>query len=285
MLRADSPILIIYNNYKLFNFPEMKNEDTEHIMHDSHIKKEITFRWDNYADNYDSFISHGILTEEERKLWVTAFLHVLPPNTENLNILDVGCGTGAIGFIFAEMGHTVTCLDLSERMMDIGRQKAADRGINVRFVSGDAENPPFSDNEFDIVISRHLLWTLPHPADSLLSWKRIVKPGGKVLAIAGVWDDGTKKSQVIKSISGCLGKIIDSSKSESLTYSSELQRQLPHIGGISEENARSYFVSAGFNEIRIYNLIHIRENQKKRLPWYQRMNPLGTYYLISGTKS
>ena len=209
-------------------------------MDDHQVKKEIATRWDTYAESYDSFVSHGIQTEEEKGLWVTAFSHVLPLQPSHLKILDVGCGTGAIGFIFAEMGHTVTGLDLSEQMMEIGRQKATDRGIEIRFVSGDAEHPPFPDNEFDIVVSRHLLWTLPHPDGSLLSWKRILKTGGKVLVIGGVWNDGTKKSHVMGFISSTLGNIIHPSGTERLTYSSELQSHLPHIGGISETEATGF---------------------------------------------
>lgn len=253
-------------------------------MHDVRIKEEIACSWNTYAETYDSFVSHGIQTEEEKNLWIDAFLKVIPQRTEKLMVLDAGCGTGAIGLIFAEMGHITSGLDLSEKMMEVGRRNAANRGLTMNFVFGDAEKPPFPGNEFDIVISRHLLWTLPDPAKALLSWKRILKPGGKVMVIAGVWSDVKLKTRFLKTLSETLGNLLDPSHAEVLTYSSELQEQLPHIGGISEEKARTSFLNAGFEEIRVDNLIHIRENQKKRLPWYQKINPHGTYYLISRTK-
>lgn len=262
----------------------MKNDIVERHMHDNRVKNEIVCNWDTCAETYDSYVSHGVQTDVEKKFWVDAFLKVIPQEMKDLTVLDAGCGTGAIGLIFAEMGCSVTGIDLSEKMMETGRKKARKRGLTMNFISGDAEYPPFLSNEFDIVISRHLLWTLPHPIEALRSWKRILKSGGKSLVIAGVWDDGTLKTHILKSMSATLGKIFDPAHVEKLAYSSELQQQLPHIGGISEENARSLFEQAGFQNITIDDLLHIRENQKKRSLWYQKMNPQGTYYLISGTK-
>ena len=262
----------------------MKNDILDRQMHDNRIKNEIACRWDTYAETYDSFVSHGVQTEEEKKLWVDAFLKAIDQDMKNLTVLDVGCGTGAIGLIFAEMGCSVTGIDLSEKMMETGRQKAGERGLAMKFISGDAEYPPFPGNEFDIVLSRHLLWTLPHPIEALRSWRRILKPGGKSLVIAGVWDDGTLKTRILKSMSTTLGMIFDPVHVEKLTYSSELRQHLPHLGGISEEDARYLFEQAGFQNIRVYDLRNIRENQKKRSLWFEELTPLGTYYLISGTK-
>ncbi|MDD1723781.1 MAG: class I SAM-dependent methyltransferase, partial [Methanospirillum sp.] len=186
-------------------------------MHDTRIKGEISGVWDTYADTYDSFVSHGIQTEEEKKLWINVFLKNLPRDKEILTVLDVGCGTGAIGLILAEMGHNVTGLDLSEKMMEEGRQKAVIRRCTMRFLPGDVEDPPFPDNEFDVVISRHLLWTLPHPVKALTAWKRIIRPGGRVMVIAGIWNDGTLKTRILKRSSELPGRIFDPTGCESLT--------------------------------------------------------------------
>ena len=83
----------------------------------------------------------------------------------------------------------MTGLDLSEKMMDEGRKKTKERALSMTFLHGDAENPPFPDNHFDVVINRHLLWTLPNPETALKSWKRIIKPGGRVIIIDGLWND------------------------------------------------------------------------------------------------
>lgn len=254
-------------------------------MDDTLIKSEITTRWDNNAKTYDSFISHGVKTGDEKNLWMQAFLTVIPRTEKPLQVLDVGCGTGAMGLIFAEMGHQVTGIDLSENMMEQGRRKASERGLTMEFLSGDAENPPFPEDHFDVVVNRHLLWTLPHPKEALSAWKRVIKPGGQVLVIDGVWDDGTWITGFRRIVSQVAGEIFDPKSNEKIDYSVQVQNELPHIGGVGENLAKGYFLEAGFDGIKIENLIHIRNNQHKRLPWYQKIRSTGTYYLISGTKS
>lgn len=253
-------------------------------MDDLQIKTEISNRWNNSAETYDTFVSHGIQTDEEKQLWMNAFSKTLPSIEKSLRVLDVGCGTGAMGLIFAEMGHEVTGIDLSENMMDLGRLKASERNLSMNFLSGDAENPPFPENYFDVVINRHLLWTLPHPKKALSAWREVIRPGGRVIVIDGVWNDGSFGSNLRRNISQKLGQIFDPEKTEILDYSLQLQSTLPHLSGVSEEKAKTYFTEAGLDNLFVENLIHIRINQHLRVPWYQKFKPMGTYYLISGTK-
>jgi ubiquinone/menaquinone biosynthesis C-methylase UbiE len=253
-------------------------------MDDRQIKSEISEIWNTGAETYDTFVSHGIQTDEERELWIAAVSKCLPPGKGPFRVLDVGCGTGAMGLIFAGMGHRVTGIDLSERMLEQGRRKAAERNLSVTFLSGDAEDPPFPEDSFDLVVNRHLLWTLPHPERALRSWRRIVRPGGRVIVISGLWDDGGFASQLRRAISQYFGRILDPKKIETLDYSAELQTTLPYMGGISEKRARTLFAEAGFDATCSEDLVHIRRDQRSRLAWHQRIKPLGTYYLISGTK-
>ena len=60
-----------------------------------------------------------------------------------LEVLDVGCGTGEIGLLFAEPGHHVTGLDLSEKMLAKAREKTSKKMYDSTFKKGDAEDPPF----------------------------------------------------------------------------------------------------------------------------------------------
>jgi ubiquinone/menaquinone biosynthesis C-methylase UbiE len=253
-------------------------------MDDQQIKSEISGIWNTSAETYDTFVSHGIQTDEERDLWIAAVSKYIPPGEGPVRVLDVGCGTGAMGLLFSEMGHQVTGIDLSERMMEQGRRKAAERGLSMTFLSGDAEDPPFPEDHFDLVVNRHLLWTLPHPERALRSWRRIVRPGGRVLVISGLWNDGGFTSQLRRAVSQYLGRILDPKKTETLDYSADLQTILPYMGGVSEEGARVLFAEAGFDAIFSDDLIQIRRDQRSRLAWHQKIKPLGTYYLISGAK-
>ncbi len=253
------------------------------MMDDNTIKSEIAESWNQESAFYDTHVSHGVQTAEEKTLWTAAFLSVLPAG-EQLRILDVGCGTGAMGLILAEMGHTVTGIDLSEGMMAVGRQKAEAAGLSMTFETGDAENPPFAAETFDVVINRHLLWTLPHPDAALSAWYRVLKPEGVVMIVDGVWNDGKRISRMRRDLSAGLSRLIESHPHAEKGYSSDLQNSLPNNGGVSEDAARRYLEQAGFLRITAQNLAAIRKNQRKRLNWYQKINPVSTYYLISGTK-
>ena len=53
----------------------------------------------------------------------------------------------------------------------------------AQFVFGDAEEPPFQPETFDVVSSRHLLFNLPHPGLAVRRWVRLLKPGGRMILI------------------------------------------------------------------------------------------------------
>lgn len=252
------------------------------MMDDTTIKSGIAQTWNEESSFYDTHVSHGVQTVEEKKLWMDAFASVLP--THPLHILDVGCGTGAMGLILAEMGHTVTGIDLSEGMIAIGRKKAEAAGLPMKFLEGDAENPPFVDETFDAVVNRHLLWTLPHPDTALAGWYRALKPEGVVMVIDGVWDDGGVVTAIRRKTSGTLARILEPHPHGEKGYDEEVRRALPNKGGVPEEKTRAYLTAAGFTEISVANLVSIRNNQRLRMKWYQKINPANPYYLISGTK-
>ncbi len=159
-------------------------------------KEIIKQNWDNSSLNYDQCPGHGIQSEKEKNAWKSILTQAVGNDT--LNVIDVGCGTGVISLLLSEMGHNVTGIDLSEGMLTKAKEKASGLHLTVDFTIGDAENPLFSDESFDIVINRHLLWTLPHPEKAIKEWKRILKPGGKVIIIDGNWGDYNRLHMKIK---------------------------------------------------------------------------------------
>src|SRR5665647_1174042 len=153
---------------------------------DKQIKLDIANIWDISAETYDDKEGHGIHSEIEREAWKTLFKSMLPSG--RLDVLEVGCGTGEIGLLFAEMGHHVTGLDLSDKMLSKATEKTSKKMFDSTFKKGDAENPPFEAGTFDVVVSRHLLWTLPHPDDAVMNWKKLLKKGGALIVIDGLWN-------------------------------------------------------------------------------------------------
>lgn len=252
-------------------------------MDDSTIKSKISRTWDEKSGYYDYHVSHGIQTDEEKNLWKKAFLSALPGG-QDLRILDVGCGTGAVGLILSEMGYAVTGIDLSEGMMQVGEEKAAKQNLSMVFQAGDAEYPPFEPESFDVIVNRHLLWTLPHPETALANWYGVLKPGGTVMVIDGVWDDGKLGTRVMRGISNTLARLLEPHPHGEKGYSPDVRELLPNLGGVAEDVARQYLADAGFTQITVLDLMHIREDQRRRMPWYQKITTNWSYYLVSGRK-
>jgi len=252
-------------------------------MDDSTLKERIMTRWDRGSWHYDSHVAHGIKTTEEKQLWIDAFSAVLPDR--RLTVLDAGCGTGAMGLILSEMGHTVTGLDLSEKMMEIAREKADANGLSMTFVRGDAESLSFVDDTFDVVVNRHLLWTLPHPKQALSEWKRVVRPGGMVVVVDGRWDDGRPVTKFRRALGLKLEQLfIPQLRNAVCGYDEKVQAALPNMGGVAEDRALQYFADASFSNIEIYDLSTIRRNQRRQLRWYQKVSPITSYYMVTGVK-
>jgi len=107
-------------------------------------------------------------------------------------VLDVGCGTGFLALLAAEAGHRASGVDMADAMLAQARAKAAARKLAVAFLRADAEAPPFAEHSFDLIVERHVIWTLPDPTRALRSWRTLLRPGGRVALIEGDWDMAPK---------------------------------------------------------------------------------------------
>ncbi|WP_342323694.1 methyltransferase domain-containing protein [Kosakonia sp. BYX6] len=98
------------------------------------------------------------------------------------SVLDLGCGAGHASFVAAGVVREVTAYDLSEKMLAVVRQAASDRQLNnISTVHGAAEKLPFTDDTFDVVISRYSAHHWHDVALALREVKRVLKPGGKFI--------------------------------------------------------------------------------------------------------
>ncbi len=100
-------------------------------------------------------------------------------------VLDLGCGTGSLSLLAAEQGHRVTGVDASWAMVERARAKLAGRDAVV--LHGEAGAPPVGEQRFDVVLVRHVLWTLPGPDRVLRHWRDLLRPGGRFVLVEGVW--------------------------------------------------------------------------------------------------
>lgn len=250
------------------------------VMNNMEIKEAVRKSWDCSSETYDQSPGHMIGTQAEKDAWKRELSQGLPQSPQW--VLDVGCGTGAMGLLFAEMGHRVTGIDLSEAMMAKARQKADAQHLSVDLRTGDAEHLSFSEGVFDVVVNRHLLWTLPHPEVALKEWHRVLKNGGTVIIIDGIWKDKSFSTRAKRMLSDGLARIFDHSHHSQ--YDKELRSQLPYDGGMPKETMISYLGRTGFGGIEFRDLMYIREMQKSQQPWYRRFAPGKTYYILTATK-
>jgi demethylmenaquinone methyltransferase/2-methoxy-6-polyprenyl-1,4-benzoquinol methylase len=97
-------------------------------------------------------------------------------------VLDVGCGTGFATEGILRRTDDVHGLDQSVHQMQKAFAKFGKRD-RVAFYRGDAERLPFADDAFDVVWSSGSIEYWPNPVDALVEFRRVCKPGGKVLVV------------------------------------------------------------------------------------------------------
>jgi demethylmenaquinone methyltransferase/2-methoxy-6-polyprenyl-1,4-benzoquinol methylase len=101
--------------------------------------------------------------------------------------LDVCCGTGDIALALARGGTEVTGLDFSQAMLEIAEtrrlKKPQSAVANPKFMQGDAQQLPFSDNSFDAVTIGYGLRNLSSCEAGLREMLRVARPGGRLVVL------------------------------------------------------------------------------------------------------
>jgi ubiquinone/menaquinone biosynthesis C-methylase UbiE len=249
---------------------------------DKQMKLNIADVWDISSETYDVKEGHGVQSEIEREAWKTLFKSLLPSG--KLEVLDVGCGTGEIGLLFAELGHHVTGLDLSEKMLAKAREKTSQKMFDNTFKKGDAEDPPFDAGTFDVVVTRHLLWTLPHPDTAVKNWKKVLKKEGVLIVIDGLYNGGLIERKTRQFIGDFLTLLFERRYTRRRQYSNEIKNELPNPYGVPPEKTFEYFRKAGFKNIKDLDLKEITKIQMKTMPFRKRIVFSPQSHLIYGEK-
>jgi ubiquinone/menaquinone biosynthesis C-methylase UbiE len=153
------------------------------------VKQQVAAHWNRRAAGFDDDFGHSIRTPAERAAW-DRILDLVLPGAPALDALDVGSGTGFLAFELAARGHRVVGVDFALAMIAEARRKAAASGVRIEFEEADAERLPFAAGSFDLLMSRHLLWTLPHPEAAIDEWIRVLRPGGRLVVIDSQFTGG-----------------------------------------------------------------------------------------------
>ena len=214
------------------------------------VKQQVAAHWNRRAPSFDDDFGHSIRTRAERVAWDRILDLVLAGRGPG-DALDVGCGTGFLTFELIGRGHRVTGVDFAPAMIAEARRKAAERSVTVRFEEADAEQLPFEPARFDLVISRHLLWTRPHPEAAVDEWMRVLRPGGRLTVVDGQFDAGVL--------------VAPASSARASTEYAAIGDQLPFLGGRSREEIVALLEAHGLTHVGSDPLLDLVEAQAQRM--------------------
>ncbi|MDH5324027.1 MAG: class I SAM-dependent methyltransferase [Gammaproteobacteria bacterium] len=140
--------------------------------------KQVVEFFDALADRYDQAVFRFYPFSADA---IVPLLRTAPGQ----KILDVGTGTGAAAIALAQtMRHQgrVIAIDLSEVMLAKAMENTGKMALsNVDFFAMDAQSLEFKSDYFDHVVSAFSLYYMPDMLTALQGWKRVTKPGGKIL--------------------------------------------------------------------------------------------------------
>lgn len=97
-----------------------------------------------------------------------------------IRVLDVACGTGNLAISAARAGAIVTGADIATNLLEQARARAASEGLTVQFDQGDAEQLPYGDAAFDVVVSMFGAMFAPRPELAAAELVRVCRPGGRI---------------------------------------------------------------------------------------------------------
>ncbi|MDK2126393.1 class I SAM-dependent methyltransferase [Parachitinimonas caeni] len=106
-------------------------------------------------------------------------LELIARHLRGHSVLDVGIGTGRASLPLLKSGYAVSGIDSSQAMLDETRRQAGDLPIELKV--GDIGAVPYGDGRFDNVISLNVLVHFPNWREVLVEWKRVLKPGGRII--------------------------------------------------------------------------------------------------------
>jgi len=95
-------------------------------------------------------------------------------------LLDVACGAGNGAIAAARRNLEAVGLDYVPALLERGRERAAAEGYEIEFVEGDAQELPFEDESFDVVISTFGAMFAPDQERTAQELLRVTKPGGRI---------------------------------------------------------------------------------------------------------
>ena len=144
-------------------------------------KAQVEQMFDNISGNYD-FLNH-VLSMNIDKGWRRKTVKAIAQTSPN-SILDVATGTGDLAIALAKgtQAETITGIDISQGMLNVGIEKIEKLGLTekIKMQKADSENLPFADNHFDAITVAFGVRNFENLEKGLAEMMRVLKPGGMV---------------------------------------------------------------------------------------------------------
>ena len=146
-------------------------------------KKQVEKMFDSISFEYDKL--NRLISAGNDVKWRKT-IYKIAERLNPIDILDIATGTADIALELSKIeGSKITGLDISEKMLDVGRQKVTERNLEnkVSLVSGDAENLNFSKNTFDLISIGFGVRNFQNLEKGLLESFRVLREGGTLIIL------------------------------------------------------------------------------------------------------
>jgi ubiquinone/menaquinone biosynthesis C-methylase UbiE len=123
--------------------------------------------------------------------------------------LEIGAGTGyfSLNLLLAGLIETATCSDISPGMLETLQDNANSLGLKVSTQPADAEQLPFADGSFDLVLGHAVLHHIPDLPRALAEFERVLAPGGTMLFAGEPSRYGDRVARVPKRLAGAVAPL------------------------------------------------------------------------------
>ena len=206
---------------------------------------DVASMFDRVAERYD--MMDALMTGGMNHVWMAAFRKAVAPHPGE-RILDLAAGTGVSSAALAKGGAEVVACDLSEGMIEVGRERHPD----IEFVRGNAMSLDFEEASFDAVTISWGLRNIPDPGLALREMMRVVRPRGRLVVL----EFSTPTSRVFRGLYGAYQSTVmpalarvASTNGGAYDYLVESIRQWP-----SQEEVAHMIAANGWREVEYRNL-------------------------------